>query len=202
MKINFIIILIISYLMVVSCKDQKAAPVLMKKDSTQKKSFTSLSKEQLMIFLPSSNGLTKKGKPSGETAHYGTSGTAYYSFAKQEYTRGENNYYVEIIDYKDNPALLKGLLHMYGFDTLINNQEFATKQENLQIPGGKVISTIYKNDPQAKLTIAINERFLINAGVYGNKDVNPLIKLVSNMDFEQLYRLTQSPSPDKIEGKK
>ncbi len=158
-------------------------------DTTKKEVFTSLPSDILMTYLPSPKGFAIKGKPSGESAHRGKSGNIYFSYAKQHYVRGNNDYYIEIVDYKDKPDVLQGLLRMYGFDTAINNNEFSTSLEKIGVEKVRALTTTYKTEKTAKLTLAVNNRFIINGNVSGSTDIKALKKLMNDIKLDELVKL-------------
>jgi hypothetical protein len=163
-------------------------PVAAKKD-TLKKAFSSMTVEELKNYLPSVKDFEKKEAASGETAHIGKSRNKYFSYARQLYTKNNTEYYLEITDYKDDASTLDGLLHMYGFDTVINNNVQRTERENIQGENIKSLSTIYKNQPEAKLIVAVNHRFLISCGSIGDTSLAPLKKLAASIKLDKLAKL-------------
>lgn len=157
-------------ILLMSCQEKqqiKKEPLIAEvKTETSKKDtvvFASMKREELMRFLPVIKGFTKKGDPSGESAHVGSSGNKYYSYAKQEYKKGKADYYIEIVDYKDDSATFNGLVKMYNS-----------------------IKHTDTTEAQARLTIPVNNRFIITALVNGSRDKDELKKLVQAIKTEEL----------------
>ena len=153
----------------ISCQQHAAKPVVpisTPKDTValipnKQQVFSALSKEELMQYLPDAKGFIRNGKPGGESAHTGKSGSRYYSYARQEYKKDDKFYTIEIVDYKDDPAVFKGLSDMY--DSLPGNSD-----------GGEI-----------KMILTAHGRFIISAFSNSNDKKN-LRTLLSAVRIDQL----------------
>lgn len=171
-------------------------------DDTEKVTIQSLTGDQLAKCLPAQTNSLLKDSASIESEHIGTSGAKYHSYARQQYRSGAVIYFVEIIDYKNDEKTLKGLVHMFAMDSIIRNAEYESQPFPVSLPNSKAITTIYKNEPQAKLTIALNDRFMINAGVTGSTDVEGMKNIALSINFSLLDSLAKQPAPEKSDDKK
>jgi hypothetical protein len=143
---------------VVAVPEKKDTPVVI---NNKQEVFNALKKEELIPFLPDAKGFIRNGEPTGESAHTGKSGNKYYSYARQEYTKGNVPYTVEIVDYKDDTATFRGLVNMYN-----------------SLPKDPV-------QGETKMTKTGKNRFIIN-GISSGNDKKSLAALLSAVPVNKL----------------
>lgn len=201
MKIIFLILSCVATGFI-SCKDKKSsetAPVTEQKPTTAVSDsslartlpFDSAGLEwsftKLKDYLPEANsGFAMDGPPSGEDAFIGTSGTKFYSFARQIYKNGNMTVNVEIVDYLKDKKTFDGLLNMYGFKSGLDNNVLTSKPLPVPINGVKGLATVYKNEKKSIILLTVGDRFIVNVIGDGVNDIELLKKLAFAPSIENL----------------
>lgn len=170
-----------------SPKSDTVAAVDKKEEQAPVPDHSALGWEELKQYLPEVKGFIRPAKASGENSFRGKSSNAlYYSYARQIYKKGNSELWVEIIDYNNDPKTYQGLLSMYGFSTTINNEQFSTRPVDLKMNLVKALETTYKTEQKIRLTLAVNDRFIITIQQSGSPDAQLLERVASAIRLEEM----------------
>lgn len=172
------------------------ATIAKKEEQVPSPDHTTLGWEELKQYLPQVKGFTMPAKASGENSFRGkSSNTLYYSYARQAYKKGNNELWIEIIDYNNDPKTYQGLLNMYGFTTTINNDQLSTQPVDLEVDRVKALETTYKAEEKIQLMLAVNDRFIINIQLSGSRDSRLLKRIAAAI---RLKEMIEKQGPDKL----
>ncbi len=153
--------------------------------STGSSSDEALNYKELQTYLPKNiKGYQAEGGPEGQSLN--AQGMS-FSQASQTYTKDGQEMQISIIDYHLADVLLGTI--MAGWNMSFENDE--EKAGSVSLKGGNLKGwEVYKKkDREATLSLAINERFLLNINAEGQDGTDFIKSVVEALDIDALMKM-------------
>jgi len=142
--------------------------------------------KQLEQYLPAEvSGYTAEA-PTGMSQK--TAGMS-ISTAEREYRQGAETVKVSVIDYNGAHDLYQGAAAIFALGMEREDDEQIMGPANLDVKGVQGMSTFYKKDGRAEMSVAAGGRFLITLNATKQKDMELLKSVAKSMDLEKLAEL-------------
>jgi hypothetical protein len=146
----------------------------------------SLPYKELQQYLPTEVSGYKAGELSGQSQKM--TGMA-FSTAEREFTNGEEEVKVSVVDYNGSNALYQGAAAMMALGMEQEDDEHIMGPTTLKIDGVKGMETYYKKEGRAEMMLAVGGRFLVTLSGQKQKDMGLLKSVAEDMDLEKLAKM-------------
>ncbi len=135
-------------------------------------------------YLPDISGYTKNGSPKGSQMNMPGMGS--FSTAEQEYTNGDKNIKVSIVDYNAAYQAFVGATAVFKMGYSMEDDSKKQGSVDLGVKDVVAYQTIYKTNPQGDLALIAGDRFLIEINSHGSNDADLLSSIAKGMKLGDL----------------
>jgi len=135
--------------------------------------------KDLQGYLPEIAGYTKNGGPKGDMVKMPDMGS--WSQVQQNYTNGDKKISIKIIDYNGSPTGFSGIKGLYQLGAASEDDERKAGTVDLGIKEVSAYETVYKQRHDARISLFITDRFLVDIESTGSNDMDILTPIAKGI---------------------